>query len=131
MQIYRFTWRSTKRWITKAEIDRMASIIEEAVAEGAMGFSTSRIILHRDKNGDLTPGTMAQEAEMLAIGRAIAAGGGGVFEGAFDFGTYDDVPRNQADKQKMELFAKKEWHWMYSLQNIIVFHLVLQPIPIV
>ena len=55
---------------------------------------------------------MAQEAEMLAIGRAIAAGGGGVFEGAFDFGTYDDVPRNQADKQKMELFAKKEWHWM-------------------
>ena len=98
--------------ITKAEIDRMASIIEEAVAEGAMGFSTSRIILHRDKSGDLTPGTMAQEAEMLAIGRAIAAGGGGVFEGAFDFGTYDDVPRNQADKQKMELFAKKEWHWM-------------------
>ena len=87
------------------------------MAAGAMGFSTSRIILHRDKSGDLTPGTMAQEAEMLALGRAIAAGGGGVFEGAFDFATYDDVPANTREAARMEAFAEQEWHWMTNVAS--------------
>ena len=84
------------------DIEAMATIVEEAVAAGACGFSTSRIILHRDNSGDLTPGSLAQEAEMLAIARAIAAGGGGVFEGAFDFATYDDVPSWERDPEKQK-----------------------------
>ena len=88
--------------ITTEDIEAMATIVEEAVAAGACGFSTSRIILHRDNSGDLTPGSLAQEAEMLAIARAIAAGGGGVFEGAFDFATYDDVPSWERDPEKQK-----------------------------
>merc|ERR1719424_343116 len=92
----------------------MADIVEEAVAAGACGFSTSRIILHRDNSGNLTPGSLAQEAEMLALGRAIAAGGGGVFEGAFDFSSYDDVPVLDRDPAKQKIHMEREWQWMES-----------------
>jgi N-acyl-D-amino-acid deacylase len=95
--------------ITKEDIDTMADIVEEAVAAGACGFSTSRIILHRDNSGNLTPGSLAQEAEMLALGRAIAAGGGGVFEGAFDFSSYDDVPVLDRDPAKQKIHMEREW----------------------
>ena len=98
--------------ITKEDIDEMARIVEEAVAAGACGFSTSRIILHRDNSGNLTPGSLAQESEMLALGRAIAAGGGGVFEGAFDFASYDDVPVMQRDAEKQKIHFEREWQWM-------------------
>ena len=98
--------------ITKEDIDVMEKIVEDAVAAGAMGFSTSRIILHRDSSGNLTPGSLAQEAEMLALSRGIAAGGGGVFEGAFDFATYDDVPAAERDPEKQKIFFEREWHWM-------------------
>ena len=98
--------------ITKEDIDVMEKIVEDAVAAGAMGFSTSRIILHRDSSGNLTPGSLAQEAEMLALSRGIAAGGGGVFEGAFDFATYDDVPAAERDPDKQKIFFEREWHWM-------------------
>ena len=77
-----------------------------------MGFSTSRIILHRDSSGNLTPGSLAQEAEMLALGRAIAAGGGGVLEGAFDFASYDDVPYHRQERAKQRQHMEAEWKWM-------------------
>lgn len=101
--------------ITDAEIEQMAECVREAVAAGAVGFSTSRLILHRDSSGQLTPGSLAQEAEMLALGRAIAAGGGGVLEGVFDFASYDDVPMNQRDPELSSIHAKREWHWMTTL----------------
>ncbi len=98
--------------ITEDEINQMEDIVREAVAHGALGFSTSRIILHRDKSGNLTPGSLAQEAEMLALGRGVGLGGGGIFEGAFDFATYDDVPRDKMDKAKINIHGKREWYWM-------------------
>jgi hypothetical protein len=35
------------------------------VAAGALGFSTSRLLLHRDNRGILTPGALAAKKEML------------------------------------------------------------------
>eukprot|EP01045_Picozoa_sp_COSAG04_P007469 COSAG04_NODE_391_length_15160_cov_4.380725_17_plen_321_part_00 len=101
--------------ITSEEIEAMAEVVKDAVAAGAVGFSTSRLILHRDSSGRLTPGSLAQEEEMMALGRAIAAGGGGVLEGVFDFASYDDVPLDQRDPAKMEAHAAREWHWMTSV----------------
>ena len=101
--------------ITSEEIEAMAQVVKDAVAAGAVGFSTSRLILHRDSSGRLTPGSLAQEEEMMALGRAIAAGGGGVLEGVFDFASYDDVPLDQRDPAKMEAHAAREWHWMTSV----------------
>jgi N-acyl-D-amino-acid deacylase len=66
------------------DITRMAALVREAIRAGALGFSTSRTMLHRAKNKEVVPGTFASEAELLGIGRALRAAGHGVFEMASD-----------------------------------------------
>jgi len=62
----------------------MADIVREGLRAGGMGFSTSRTILHRAKDGEPVPGTYASEDELLGIGRAMGDAGAGVFELASD-----------------------------------------------
>ncbi|MEQ8231324.1 MAG: amidohydrolase family protein [Gammaproteobacteria bacterium] len=62
----------------------MARIVGEAIGAGAVGFSTSRTVLHRAIDGELVPGTEADARELLAIARAMGEAGGGVFEVASD-----------------------------------------------
>ena len=73
---------------TEADIAEMARIVEESVRAGALGFSTSRTVLHKSVDGELVPGTSASAEEIIAIGkamgRATAAGGHAVFEMASD-----------------------------------------------
>ena len=52
---------------------RWPTLTEEALRAGAVGFTTSRTILHRSKHG-LVPGTDAPPDELLAIGDAIGRG---------------------------------------------------------
>ena len=61
------------------EIGQMARLTEEALRAGAVGFSTSRTILHRSKHG-LIPGTAAMPDELIAIGEVIARVGRRVVE---------------------------------------------------
>jgi N-acyl-D-aspartate/D-glutamate deacylase len=65
---------------TAADIARMAAIVREAVAAGALGFSTSRTIVHRAITGEPVPGTFAAEEELFGIGRALGELGAGLFE---------------------------------------------------
>jgi N-acyl-D-amino-acid deacylase len=65
---------------TAAEIAEMARLVEEGMRAGALGFSTSRTILHKSIDGELVPGTTATEPELVALGKAMAASGHGVFE---------------------------------------------------
>lgn len=73
---------------TEADIAEMARIVEQGVRAGALGFSTSRTVLHKSVDGELVPGTSATAEELIAIGkamgRATAAGGHAVFEMASD-----------------------------------------------
>jgi N-acyl-D-aspartate/D-glutamate deacylase len=69
---------------TEQDIARMASVVRDALRAGALGFSTSRTIGHRAKNGELVPGTFANEDELLGIGRTLGQVGHGVFEMASD-----------------------------------------------
>jgi N-acyl-D-aspartate/D-glutamate deacylase len=75
---------------TADEIERMGALVTEALQAGALGFSSSRTILHRAKDGELVPGTTAGEEELLGIGRAIAKAGHGVFEVASDLAPEGD-----------------------------------------
>jgi N-acyl-D-aspartate/D-glutamate deacylase len=61
------------------EIAQMADIVEEALTAGAVGFTTSRTVLHRSKHG-FVPGTSVDTDELLAIGDAMGRAGHGVFE---------------------------------------------------
>jgi len=73
---------------TAEDIAEMSRIVEEGVRAGALGFSTSRTVLHKSVDGELVPGTTATAEELIAIGRAMgrarAAGGHAVFEIASD-----------------------------------------------
>ncbi|HUZ43229.1 MAG TPA: amidohydrolase family protein [Acidimicrobiales bacterium] len=64
---------------TTEEVEEMAGLVEEALRAGAIGFTTSRTILHNSKHG-LVPGTAAPADELRSIGRAMARAGHGVFE---------------------------------------------------
>jgi N-acyl-D-aspartate/D-glutamate deacylase len=66
------------------DIRAMGAIVREALEAGALGFSTSRTLLHRAKDGEPVPGTFAGADELLGIGEAMAEAGHGVFEMASD-----------------------------------------------
>ena len=63
-----------------AEIAEMAALVREGVEAGALGFSTSRTLLHRDVKGVHVPGTFAGSDEMLALGMAMKGMKHGVYE---------------------------------------------------
>ena len=69
---------------TPDDISAMAEIVKEGLEAGALGFSTSRTVLHRAKDGELVPGTSASEDELLGIGRVLGEVGHGVFQIASD-----------------------------------------------
>ncbi len=83
---------------TREDIEEMARIVREGIEAGALGFSTSRTMLHLSKDGEPVPGTFANEAELIGIGRALGDAGHGVFEIASDM-----TP------------AEEEFHWMKAL----------------
>ncbi len=65
---------------TQADLDEMATLVEEAMRAGAVGFSTSRTIGHRSIGGDPVPGTFAETDELVALAEAMERAGSGVFE---------------------------------------------------
>ncbi len=71
---------------TAADLEAMAAIVTEAVRAGALGFTTSRTMLHRALDGEPVPGTFAGDEEITTLGRAVAEAGGGVVEVASDIG---------------------------------------------
>ncbi len=73
-----------------AEIAEMAALVREGVEAGALGFSTSRTLLHKDKSGVHMPGTFAGSDEMLAMGLAMKGLSHGVFEMVSDHLGDDD-----------------------------------------
>jgi N-acyl-D-aspartate/D-glutamate deacylase len=65
---------------TPQDVARMGALVREALEAGALGFSTSRTMLHKSIDGVPVPGTFAGKDELFGIGRAMAAAGHGVFQ---------------------------------------------------
>jgi N-acyl-D-aspartate/D-glutamate deacylase len=55
---------------TGDDLARMAAIVHEGVASGAIGLSTNRLPMHRALDGRPVPGTFASREELFALGRA-------------------------------------------------------------
>ena len=72
------------------EIAEMAALVREGVIAGALGFSTSRTLLHKDLKGVYMPGTFAGSDEMLALGMSMKGLRHGVFEMVSDHLGDDD-----------------------------------------
>ncbi len=80
---------------TTADMAAMASLVEEGLRAGALGFSTSRSLFHRASDGSLTPTITAAEEELVAIARGMRRAGRGVFQLLDDF--QDTTPEGSTE----------------------------------
>lgn len=65
---------------TPEDIEQMAAMTRAAIEAGALGFSTSRTMVHATPEGVPVPGTFASPDELLGIGRGIIQTGRGLME---------------------------------------------------
>jgi len=72
---------------TPDELVRMREIVAESITGGAVGYSTSRILVHVVPDGRAVPGTYASNAEHLALADGMNEAGGGIFQAVLDFET--------------------------------------------
>ncbi|MGZ5716186.1 MAG: N-acyl-D-amino-acid deacylase family protein [Caldimonas sp.] len=70
---------ATKRAATPAEIAQMQAVVREAMAHGAVGFSSSTSPAHNGEGGQPMPSRLASDEEMAALVGAMGEAGGGVY----------------------------------------------------
>ena len=83
---------------TEADRELMARIAEEAVAAGAIGFTTSRSINHKSSDGTPVPTLTSAEEELVAIAQGVGRTGKGVLQAISDF---DDPETDLAMLRRM------------------------------
>jgi N-acyl-D-aspartate/D-glutamate deacylase len=74
---------------TESEIQEMRRLTEEALDAGALGFTTSRTINHRDRDGNQIPTLTSAPTELWGISQAMAARASGHMEIVSDFQDLD------------------------------------------
>ena len=79
-----FVLPTSVRTMTPEEITAMRDIVVVALNAGAVGFSTTRTLLHRAKDGELAAGTNAAHEELVGIGEALGITGRGLVSVASD-----------------------------------------------
>lgn len=72
---------------TGADMQAMAKLVGEGLDVGAFGFSTTRVIGHRDAKGNQLPVTTASEDELMVIADAMKKRGKSLFMSASEFDT--------------------------------------------
>jgi N-acyl-D-amino-acid deacylase len=86
LRVYVMGDRAIRREPANADdIAEMRKLTIEALRAGAFGFTTSRTDSHKTPDGDLVATRDADAAELLGIGSALAATGGGAFGVNSDF----------------------------------------------
>jgi len=85
---------------TKEEVNQMAELVREGVEAGALGFSSSKTLLHKDIKGEYMPGTFSGNEEMLALGLGMKGLNNSVFELVSD-----------------HLGEDEEWQWVKDFQK--------------
>ena len=106
---------------TPEDITEMARIVREARLAGAVGFSTSRTMGHKARDGEPVPGTFADLDELNAIADALISAGGGIFEVAPEVFPGDPTAPTQG--------LMDELQWMGDLalrSDLKVSYLLLQ-----
>ena len=72
------------------DIARMQALIAESVEAGAVGFSTSRTLVHRSISGAFIPTYKAATEELKRLGEALSGERGNVFQLISDWEDADD-----------------------------------------
>lgn len=88
---------------TPAQIKAMAEITEEAIAAGAVAFSSNRIPMHTSIRGESVPGTFAEHDEVLSILQAAKRSGCNLMQ-AVPLGLMGESP--DGFRNEVELYRK-------------------------
>jgi N-acyl-D-aspartate/D-glutamate deacylase len=116
---------------TASENSRMAALTVEAIKAGALGFSTSRTMVHKSKSGQTIGTFRAPHEELLTIARAMGDLGAGVIQLNSDAYLSGDETFAQSEFDLIEQMAAvskrpisltvqqvhhlpDRWRWMYS-----------------
>ncbi|NCF18887.1 MAG: amidohydrolase family protein [Haliea sp.] len=111
---------------TPDDVERMADIVREGIEVGALGFTTSRTELHTTRADAAMPGTYADEAELLGIGKVIGElGGKGIYGVVSDFENWEQemdwMKRLSIDNNcqiNFVLFFRDEKDWERVLKQL-------------
>lgn len=78
---------------TPVDLQRMRALAKEAIEVGAIGFASSRFVLHKTAGGEQIPTYNAAREEIDAIAGGVADGGGGLIQFVPDIpaGGYESV----------------------------------------
>ncbi len=98
---------------TADDIAAMAAELRAGLRAGALGFSTSRTLIHRGADGVLVPGTNANREEVFGLGRVLGQERRGVFQMTSN---HIDMP---AETQwMMDLARETKRPVLFNLQQI-------------
>ena len=93
LRVYAMGQRGANREpATDEDLARMKALTREAIDAGAIGFGTSRVLIHRTSKGEQIPSFEADERELSAIGEALHEADSGVFQlvSNLGFGSLED-----------------------------------------
>ncbi|MCP5395310.1 MAG: amidohydrolase family protein [Sphingomonadaceae bacterium] len=93
LRVYAMGERGARREpATEADMAQMRKLASEALEAGALGFATSRLLIHRTKAGEQIPSYAADDAELVAIASAMEDAGTGVLQMVLDapFASWND-----------------------------------------
>lgn len=91
LRVYVMGERAVNREPATAEdIRQMKALISEGIEAGAVGFSTSRTLVHRSSTGDFIPTYKAATDELKALGASLSGEKGSVFQMISDWEDADD-----------------------------------------
>ncbi|MBS4728455.1 amidohydrolase family protein [Mycobacterium sp. SM1] len=65
---------------TAEDLARMRALATEAMQAGALGFASSRLMIHKTASGSAIPSYDAAREEILEIAKGVADGGGGLIQ---------------------------------------------------
>lgn len=90
---------------SETEQGTMCELVDEALAAGALGFSTSRTRAHATPDGTAIPGSFAAAEELMALGGVLGARGLGLFQWVAGFGENDRDSEFLGVKAEVELMG--------------------------
>lgn len=128
LRVYVMGERAVRREAaTDTDIAEMGRLAAEAMQAGAIGFSSSRSLAHRSRDGKLIPSYGAERRELVGIAKAMGKGGKGVFEMISDFDDIDEefsIMREMAEQSQLPMsisliqFDAKPDGWRQLLDRI-------------
>jgi N-acyl-D-aspartate/D-glutamate deacylase len=105
---------------TPDQLAEMASLVDDALRAGALGYSISRSLFHRVPDGRNVPGTWSKPEEFFAIAEPLGRLGKGVLESAPRY-NFADSAESRVDEElgwMAELSRRTGRPFSFNLQQI-------------